>query len=80
LWPKAKKSLDNSLDTSLEEMDSETTVKEQVSHQGFLYKDTRSGEIILVDGILGSMFMLLIELLLKPVFWIHLVESSPWNR
>ena len=37
-------------------MDSETTVKEQVSHQGFLYKDTRSGKIILVDGILGSMF------------------------
>ena len=34
-----KKSLDNSLNTSLEEMDSETTVKEQASHQGFLYKD-----------------------------------------
>ena len=56
MGPKPKKFLDNSLDTSLEEMDSETTVKEQVSHQGFLYKDTRSGKIILVDGILGSMF------------------------
>jgi len=56
MGPKPKKSLDNSLNTSLEEMDSETTVKEQASHQGFLYKDTRSGKMILVDGILGSMF------------------------
>ena len=44
MGPKPKKSLDNSLNTSLEEMDSETTVKEQVSHQGFLYKDTKVWE------------------------------------
>jgi len=56
MGPKPKKSLDNSLNTSLEEMDSETTVEEQASLQGFLYKDTRSGKMILVDGILGSMF------------------------
>ena len=56
MGPKSKKSLDKSLDTSLEEMDSETTVKEQASHQGFLYNDTSSEKMILVEGILGALF------------------------
>ena len=56
MGPKSNEVLDNSLDTTLEEMNSETTVKKQASYQGFLYKDSRSGKMILVDGILGSMF------------------------
>ena len=56
MGPKSNEVLDNSLDTTLDEMDSETTVQKQASHQGFLYKASRSGKVILVDGILGSMF------------------------
>ena len=55
MGPKSKKSLDMSLDTSLGEMDSETPVQEQTSHHGFPYKDTSSGKMILVDGILGAL-------------------------
>jgi len=38
MGPKPKKSLDNSLATSLDETDSETIVKEQASNQGFFFK------------------------------------------
>ena len=56
MGPKSSEVLDNSLDTTLEEMVSETAIKKQARYQGFLYKDSWSGKMILVDGILGSMF------------------------
>ena len=49
-----------------------------------IYKDTSSGQMILVDGISGALFyavclLLLIKLLIKRCVFIHSAESFLWN-